>query len=73
MIQKVLKTIKKYDLIQNGDRLVLGVSGGPDSISMLDILNKIRIDKTNNLNFNIVVAHVNHMIRKEAVEDEKFG
>ena len=47
MIQKVLKTIKKYDLIQNGDRLVLGVSGGPDSISMLDILNKIRIDKTN--------------------------
>ena len=72
MIQKVLKTIKKYDLIQNGDRLVLGVSGGPDSISMLDILNKIRIDKTNNLNFNIVVAHVNHMIRKEAVEDEKF-
>ena len=72
MIQKVLKTIKEYDLIKNGDRLVLGVSGGPDSISMLDILNKIRIDETNNLSFNIVVAHINHMIRAEAIEDQQF-
>ena len=72
MKQKVLETIKKYNLIQNGDRLVLGVSGGPDSISMLDILNEIRVDKTNNLDFNIVVAHINHMIRKEAVEDQEF-
>ena len=72
MKQKVLETIKKYNLIQNGDRLVLGVSGGPDSISMLDILNEIRVDKTNNLDFNIVVAHINHMIREEAVEDQEF-
>lgn len=72
MKQKVLETIKKYNLIQNGDKIVLGVSGGPDSIAMLDILNEIRIDKTNNLDFNIVVAHVNHMIREEAEEDLEF-
>lgn len=72
MKQKVLETIKKYNLIRNGDKIVLGVSGGPDSISMLDILNEIRIDKTNNLDFNIVVAHVNHMIREEAGEDLEF-
>lgn len=72
MKQKVLETIKKYNLIQNGDKIVLGVSGGPDSISMLDILNEIRVDKTNNLDFNIVVAHVNHMIREEAGEDLEF-
>ena len=72
MKQKVLETIKKYNLIQNGDKIVLGVSGGPDSISMLDILNEIRIDKTNNLDFNIVVVHVNHMIREEAGEDLEF-
>lgn len=72
MKEKVLETIKKYNLIQNGDKIVLGVSGGPDSISMLDILNEIRIDKTNNLDFNIVVAHVNHMIREEAGEDLEF-
>ena len=72
MKQKVLETIKKYNLIRNGDKIVLGVSGGPDSISMLDILNEIRTDKTNNLDFNIVVAHVNHMIREEAGEDLEF-
>ena len=72
MQEKVLKTIYKYSLIENGDKLVLGVSGGPDSISMLNILNEIRKDNKINLNFEIVVAHINHMIRKEAKEDEEF-
>ena len=67
---KVLKTIKKYNLIENGDKIVLAVSGGPDSIAMLNILNKF---KTNNcIDFDICVAHVNHMIREEAKEDEEF-
>ena len=72
MENRVLDTIKKYNLIENGDKLVLGVSGGPDSIAMLDILNKIKMDDKINLNFDIVVAHINHMIRKEAADDEKF-
>lgn len=72
MQQKVLKTITKYNLIQSGDRLVLGVSGGPDSISMLDILYKISKNPEAGLSFSIVVAHVNHLIREEAVDDEKF-
>ncbi len=72
MYKKVLETINKYNLIENGDKLVLGVSGGPDSISMLDILNKIRQDNEIKLNFEIVVAHINHMIREEAKEDELY-
>ena len=72
MKSKVFETIKKYNLIEKGDKLVLGVSGGPDSIAMLDILNEIRMDKKNDLNFQIVVAHINHMIREEADDDEKF-
>lgn len=72
MKEKVLNTIKKYNLIENGDKLVLGVSGGPDSISMLNILNDIRNDKNLHIEFDIIVAHVNHMIREEAKEDEKF-
>ena len=68
MIKKVLETIKKYNLIENGDRIVLGVSGGPDSITMLDILRQLREE----LEFEIVVAHINHMIREEAIEDEKY-
>lgn len=69
---KVLETIKRYNLIENGDRLVLGVSGGPDSICMLNVLNDIRNDKNLHMEFDIIVAHVNHLIRKEAIEDEKF-
>ena len=42
MIEEVLKTIEQYNLIEDGDKIVLAVSGGPDSIAMLDILNKLR-------------------------------
>ena len=72
MKEKVLKTIKKDNWIKDGDRIVLGVSGGPDSIAMLNILNDIRNDKKQHMNFDIIVAHVNHMIREEAKDDEKF-
>lgn len=68
MKNKVLDTIKKYNLIETKDKIVLGVSGGPDSISMLNILNEIK----NELNFEIYVAHMNHMIRKEAEDDENY-
>ena len=70
MKEKVLETIKKYNLIENGDKLVLAVSGGPDSISMLNILNEIKKDGI--IDFEFVVAHVNHMIREEAKDDEEY-
>ena len=89
MIEEVLKTIEQYNLIEDGDKIVLAVSGGPDSIAMLDILNKLRKNsnteekkvkekhngrnrKINKIDFQICVAHVNHMIREEAKEDEKY-
>ena len=70
LIHKVVDTIKTYQLIETGDMLVLGVSGGPDSIIMLDILLKIKQSKQ--ISFDFVVAHINHMIREEAKEDEEF-
>ena len=69
MEEAVLKTIKKYNLIQEGDKIVLGISGGPDSMSMLHILNEIKNEKNN---FEIIVAHINHQIREEAIDDEKY-
>ena len=70
MEQKVLNTIKEYKLIENGDRVIVGVSGGPDSISLLDVLNKFQKDRI--INFKIIVAHINHQIRKEADSDEEY-
>lgn len=67
---KVLKTIQKYNLIESGDKIVVGVSGGPDSMCLLDILIKVCQNSPSPL--AIVVAHVNHMIREEANEEEDF-
>lgn len=67
---KILEFIQKYELIKSGEKIVLGVSGGPDSIFMLDILNKIKNNK--DLEFELIVAHVNHMIREEAILDEQY-
>lgn len=67
---KVPKFIKENKLIKNGDKIILGVSGGPDSLCMLDLLYKMKEKKE--LNFEIIVAHVNHMIREEAEADENF-
>lgn len=70
MENKILKTIKEYNLIKNGEIIVLGVSGGPDSMAMLDVLRKIQENKK--IDFTMVVAHVNHMIREEAIDDENY-
>ena len=68
MKDEILQTIKKYNLIKNGDSIVIGVSGGPDSICLLHVLNELKEE----LNFKIYVAHINHMIRKEADEETEY-
>ena len=69
MIEEVLKTIEQYNLIEDGDKIVLAVSGGPDSIAMLDILRQLRDE----IKFEIYVVHINHNIRgKDADEDEEY-
>ena len=52
----------------NNDRIVIGCSTGPDSMALLDMLLKIK-DK---YSLDIIVAHVNHNVRKESFEEEKF-
>ena len=68
--KKIIKIIKEHNLIENGDKVVVGVSGGPDSICLVDILNEIRNE--GKVNFELVVCHINHMIREDAGEDEEF-
>ena len=65
---KVLNTIKRYEQIKSGDTIVVGVSGGPDSICLLNVLKNLQHE----LKINIVVAHINHMIRKEADSETVF-
>lgn len=67
---KVFETIQKFNLIKNGDRVVIGVSGGPDSICLAESLYNIR--NSGKIFFEMFIAHVNHMIREEAGSDEEF-
>ena len=66
--EQVLNTIKKYNLINENDKIICGVSGGPDSICMLDILKDLKEE----LKFELIVCHVNHLIREEAISDEEY-
>lgn len=70
--KNILKTIEKYNLIQNGDKIIVGLSGGPDSISLINVLDEIRNDETIDLKFDLIAAHINHNIREEAKSDEDF-
>lgn len=72
--EKVLKTIKTYELVEKGDKIVLGVSGGPDSMCMLNIFINLcqKSPKRPSVLAEIVVAHVNHGIRKESEEEEQY-
>lgn len=66
--EEVLKTIKDNNLINEGDKIVIGVSGGPDSICLLHLLNNL----TNTLKITIYVAHINHSIREVADMETKY-
>lgn len=68
MEEKILKTIKKYNLISNGDKIVVAVSGGPDSMCLLNILKNLRPKFSTEL----FVAHINHMIREEADSETEY-
>lgn len=70
MLEKVaLKTIDKYNLINNNDKIIVGVSGGADSISLLYFLNSIK----EKFNLQIFAVHINHCMRgKESEEDALF-
>lgn len=69
MISKVKETINKYNMLQKGDRVAVGVSGGADSMALLNILLLLK----NEYEIDIAVAHIEHGIRgKESLDDALF-
>lgn len=51
-----------------GDKIVVGCSTGPDSMALVDMLLKVR-DK---YDLTLIIAHVNHNVRKESYEEAEF-
>lgn len=71
MINKVLDTIKEYNLIEDNDKIVLGVSGGVDSMTLLYILSTLK--KEGKINFDFSVVTCDHNTRDgESTSDALF-
>ncbi len=69
MNQEVNNAIKKHSMLKNCNGIVIGLSGGADSIALLLVLEEICKQK----NIKLYAAHINHMLRgQEAFRDEQF-
>lgn len=68
---KIFNTVKKYQLLKPQDSIIVGVSGGPDSVALVTILHAINAAK--NLHLRLSLAHLNHQLRgKSSEEDAQF-
>ncbi|NWF53978.1 MAG: tRNA lysidine(34) synthetase TilS [Syntrophaceae bacterium] len=65
LILAVRKTLEKYDMVQPGDRVVVAVSGGADSVALLHALWEIR----NDYHLSLIVAHLDHGLRPEGEKE----
>lgn len=68
MIRKVMALMEQFHMVQEGDTIVVGVSGGADSVCLLHLL----WEYGKRVPISLVAVHVNHKIRKEAAEDAAF-
>lgn len=67
MIEKIKKTIKQHKLINKGEHIIIGVSGGPDSVCLLHILNGLKKD----YDLMLSAVHINHMLRGNAADEDE--
>ncbi|WP_406677486.1 tRNA lysidine(34) synthetase TilS [Moorella sp. ACPs] len=68
MLDRVRQTVRRYGLLIPGDKVVVGVSGGPDSLALLHSLRALQEEFGHTLH----VAHLNHGLRPEAAADAEY-
>lgn len=69
MVEKVIRYIEKHKMIKNGDTIVLGISGGADSVCLFLVL----LELSKRYNLKLLAVHVNHNLRgDEALRDQKY-
>jgi tRNA(Ile)-lysidine synthase len=68
VVGRFLATIEKHSLIPRGSKVLAAVSGGADSVALLDLLRSAR----DRLDITIAAFHLNHGLRERASRDEAF-
>lgn len=71
LIRQVAETIQKHRMICAGDRILVAISGGPDSVALTQALFDLR-HKKSLAPFELILAHLNHNLRSESDRDEEF-
>ncbi|MBQ6671414.1 MAG: tRNA lysidine(34) synthetase TilS [Firmicutes bacterium] len=66
LVKTVQNTIKEHALIAPGDLVILGFSGGPDSLCLFHALLELK----GSMGFELAAAHINHGIRGEAADED---
>ncbi len=66
ILTKAEETIQKFDMLKMNDRVIVAVSGGPDSVALSFILNRLK----KKWRLWLHLAHLNHMIRKDEADTD---
>ncbi len=68
VLAQVRKTLEQFHMIEQGEKIVVGVSGGADSMCLLAVLQELAPE----WDLQLHVVHVNHLLREEAAEEERY-
>ncbi len=66
IVKKIEQTISRYNMLDDGNRVLVAVSGGPDSVVLLDVLDRLK----EAFSLDLVVAHFDHSLRPDDDERE---
>ena len=65
LFQKFKKSLKNYTNLSNENKVIVSVSGGVDSVTLLTLLKEVN-------SFQLIVVHINHNLRKNSDSDKEF-
>lgn len=68
LLEMVRRTVRRYNMIPRNSMVVVGVSGGPDSMALMNVLYEL----SRELACRLVIAHVDHQLREQSAEDAAF-
>ena len=68
IVEQIQETISEHELIPKGAHVVLGLSGGPDSVCMFHVLAML----ADQMDLKLHAVHVNHQLRGEAADQDRF-
>ncbi|MEO0020222.1 MAG: tRNA lysidine(34) synthetase TilS [candidate division WOR-3 bacterium] len=68
VLHQFLDTVKRHNLLKEKSKLLVGISGGADSVCLLDLLRVVAAK----YHLKIFALHINHQLRESAQRDEEF-